>query len=438
MSIRIMRKVGLIILLLFIFGLLFVSAAPVKIRFAHMWQPGANDEADTALAILKKLQANNPQFEILSEVVVGDEMRNKIRVDVAANNPPDIWQFWVGNVLSDYAKAGTLLDVTNYLAKSKKLKKADIADSSWATATIDGVIRAVPRNIALGVFIANKELFQKYSLKYPKTWDEFVAVSKEFRKRGIIPTNIGSKGGNPSHFWFGDLVCQYKSGPSATLNVGAAANFKDPSFVKAAKYVQMMAENKMFPDDVMANGDWSPSIALWNQGNVAMCYTFPWMYGAFDPALIEKYEIIPIPRLPDAERDPATFIQGTVNDSYCLAAKGFNDPAKQAAIVAIMDAVNKDIALALSQRGLMVSTDNQVMKQVDLSKIPNKMAVKAIQYHLKNNVSGSPMIWQNLPSEKQQFVYLSTLDELWSGALTAEEYIDKVQQALDEYKASKR
>ena len=64
------------------------------------------------------------------------------------------------------------------------------------------------------------------------------------------------------------------------------------------------------------------------------------------------------------------------------------------------------------------------------------MAVKAIQFHLKNKVGGTPMIWQNLPDNKLQFDYQSALDELWSGALTAEEYIDKVQASIDEYKAS--
>jgi hypothetical protein len=77
------------------------------------------------------------------------------------------------------------------------------------------------------------------------------------------------------------------------------------------------------------------------------------------------------------------------------------------------------------------------MKKVDLSKIPNKMAVKAIQFHLKNNVSGSPMIWQNLPDNKLQFDYQSALDELWSGSLNANQYIDKVQASIDEYKASR-
>ncbi|MGD0726458.1 MAG: extracellular solute-binding protein [Spirochaetia bacterium] len=431
------KTLVLVLVILAVVGIQFVSAAPVKIRFAHMWQAGASEDADMTLAILQKAADANLQFELVNEVVVGDEMRNKIRVDVAANNAPDMWQFWVGGVLADYVKAGVLANMNDYLGKSKKVKKADIPESAWQTVTFDGIPRALPRNIALGVFMANRALFQKYGLKYPKTWAEFLAVGKAFRKNGVIPTNIGSKGGNPSHFWYGDLVCQYKSGLIGTQNMATLLNFKDPAFVKAAMYCQQMAENQMFPDDVMANGDWAPSIALFNQGNVAMCYTFPWMYAQISNEMADAVDIIPIPKLPDAERDPATFIQGTVNDAYCINAKSFADPKKQAGIVAFFDAVGWDIPLAESQSGFIVSVNNAVMKKVDLSKIPNKMAVKAIQFHLKNNVSGSPMIWQNLPDNKLQFDYQSALDELWSGSLNANQYIDKVQASIDEYKASR-
>ena len=437
MSRRFGKTVILVLVVLVVAGVQFISAAPVQIRFAHMWQAGASDDADMALAILKKVADANPQFQLSSEVVVGDEMRNKIRVDVAANNAPDIWQFWVGGVLSDYVKAGVLVNMNDYLAKSKKVRKADIPQSAWDTVTFNGIPRALPRNIALGVFMANRALFQKYGLKYPKTWAEFLAVGKVFRQNGVIPTNIGSKGGNPSHFWYGDLVCQYKSGLAGTANMATALSFRDPAFVKAAQYCQQMAENGMFPDDVMANGDWAPSIALFNQGNVAMCYTFPWEYPSISNEMADAVDIIPIPRLPDADRDPATFIQGTVNDSYCINAKSFADPKKQAGIVAFFDAVGWDIPLAESQAGYIVSVNNAVMKSVDLSKIPNKMAVKAIQFHLKNNVSGSPMIWQNLPDNKLQFDYQATLDELWSGSVNASQFIDKVQASLDDYKASK-
>jgi len=414
------------------------SGGVTKVRVAHMWQAGANKEADVALAILNKLDADHPEFEIVHEVVTGDEMRNKIRVDVAANNAPDLWQFWVGGVMADYAASGALLDINQYLAKSTRVKKANFTDDAWATVTFNGVTLGMPRNVSVGVFMVNKELFAKYNLQYPKTWADFIAVGKEFRKHGIIPTNIGSKGGNPSHFWFGDLACQYKDGVTQTEQIAKTLNFKNPAFIKAAKYCEEMQKAGLFPDDTMASGDWGPSIAFYNQGNVAMCYTFGWMFNDLPAEMVAKSEIIPIPRLPDGERDTKTFIQGAFNDSYVINAKSFQDQNKQAALVLIMDAICKDITPALAQMGVLVAADIEVNKAMDLNKIENKMMVKTLQYRIANNVSGSPMIWQNLPDNKLQFDYQAGLDELWAGALTADQCIDKIQKSFDDYKAKKK
>jgi hypothetical protein len=44
------------------------------------------------------------------------------------------------------------------------------------------------------------------------------------------------------------------------------------------------------------------------------------------------------------------------------------------------------------------------------------------------------MIWQELPNNKLQFDYQAALDELWAGAITPREYIDKVQKSMNEFK----
>jgi len=410
------------------------KAKVVEIRFAHMWQEGSGAQADKAVAILNKAEVDNPGMKLVHEVVVGDEMRNKIRVDVAANNAPDMWQFWAGGVLADYANKGVLLDMGKYLAKSKRIKKSDIPQGTWDSCSFDGVPRAYPRNISVGIFAANTEVFQNTGADYPETWQEFLDLGAKFRAQGIPPTNIGSKGGNPSHFWYGDLVCQYEAGVTATDTIGETLDFTQKPFVKAAEYCDQMRAAGLFPNDVMANGDWNPSIAFYVQGNVAFCYTFAWCFDSMTPEVIEKTEIIPIPMVPDAERDTRTFIQGTTNDAYCIQGKSFDDPAKQDYLVALMDAVAWDIGLMEAQLGAIVSVNNTLMKEVDLMEIEDKMMVKSLQYRIANNVSGSPMIWQELPNNKLQFDYQAALDELWAGAITPQEYIAKVQKSMNEFK----
>lgn len=414
------------------------KASSVKIRFAHGWQEGKDAESDMIRGILKKLDDENDSFEIAHEVVVGIELRDKIKVDVAANNTPDMWYFWVGGILADYARNNVLLDMEKYLAKSKVLKKEDIPQGAWDSTTINGKIVGIPVHTSVGVFLCNRELFQKYNLEYPTTWDEFLAVGKEFRKNGITPTNIGSKGGNPSHLWYTDLVCQYEDGLKGVSELSTTLTMNTEPFKKAAKYVEEMRINKMFPDDTIANGDWAPSTAFYNEGKSAMCYTFNWAFKDMSPEIIENSDIIPIPRLPDGERDTRTFIQGKTNNSFVVYAKSFEDPAKQDAIVTILDTLNWDVILKWGQMGGIIPVNVELMKNIDMEQIPNKMLSKALKYRIENKVSSSPMIWQEMPDASIQTVYLAALDELWAGAINADQFITKVQKGFDDWKAKSK
>lgn len=412
------------------------ATRPQEIRFAHMWQEGASEESEIALGLLNELDRRNPEWTLTHEVVTGDEMRNKIRVDVAANNAPDIWQFWAGGVLKDYADRGILADFREYIADSSRLYRDHIPEGAWDLVSFDGIPRALPRNVSIGVFGVNTELFERYGLEYPTTWAEFLALGPAFREHGVTPTNIGSRGGNPSHFWYGDLVCQYEDGVTDTMMIGETLNTRTPAMIRAAEYVDQMRRAGMFPDDVIAWGDWAPSYALYEQGNTAMLYTFAWMFDDMSEEMVAKTELIPIPMVPDAERDTRGFIQGSVNDAYTVAARSYADANKRNALVQLLDVIGKDIGHALSELGTIVSVDNEVMSRVDLDRIASPMMRKTLAYRIENDMSGSPMIWQNLPSNTLQFTYQALLDELWAGAITPAQYIDRFQAALDEHRAN--
>jgi len=414
------------------------ASSGVTIRMAHHAAPGASEEADTLINNLNAI-GEEMGFTIVHEGAPGDELRNKIRMDAAANNLPDLWKFWLGGVMADYVKAGNLQDIDDYLALSKKVSIDDYLPGAWIGATFEGIKYGIPFQQGIGIFMANSELFEQYGLDYPTTWDEFIAVGQVFRDNGIAPTNIGSMGGNPSHFFYGDIVCQYNDGPALSQNLADHLEFNNPVFRKAAHWIQDLRDNGMFPDDVMANGDWTPSTVMYLEGRAAMCYTFGWMFELFmtdAPEMIDKSVIIPIPPVPDAQRDTRTFIQGTENDSYVINSASWADSAKTDFIVAMMDYLNYDHEIIAMQNGWRVAVNQNVLRQIDLSTISNRLLAKVLEYRIANSVEGSPMIWQNCPDNKTQFDYQAFMDEFWAGAIDADEYVDKVQDSFDEFKES--
>jgi len=267
------------------------------------------------------------------------------------------------------------------------------------------------------------------------TMDEFLAACEKFKANGYAPTNVGSLGGNPSHFFYGDFVCQYADGNQLTADIGTSLQFDNPTFRKAAEWMVKMRDAGAFPADTIAAGDWTPSTVFYIEEKCALCYTFGWTFNNFadHQDIVDKSVCVSLPKLPDADRDPRTFTQGTVNDCYVISKAGWADDLKRDCIVALLDTYFSEIETHAAQAGWRVPVDKSILAQLDYTKDTSMMG-KVMTWRIKDNVEGSPMIWQDCPDNQTQFDYQSALDELWAGSINADEFMTKVQASFDEYK----
>ena len=103
-----------------------------------------------------------------------------------------------------------------------------------------------------------------------------------------------------------------------------------------------MVSLKMFPDDTIANGDWGPAVALFNEGKAAMLFAFPWKINDIKPAFLATSEVVAFPGMDDAAIDPATFSIGGVAMGTVINKDSFSDSAEQAAIVDFVDFLVSD------------------------------------------------------------------------------------------------
>ena len=437
------KTLSLFLAITLLLGLLGVVASAetkdysgVTIRLANHDTPGSTSpEVIIEIARFQEV-ADRMGFTLQIEGVSGDELRNKIKVDAAANNMPDLFKFWNGGVMMDYVAAGLIQPIDDYIALSQFVKEENYPDSAWLNTLYEGKRYGIPYQQGIGTFLANKEIFDECGVAIPSEgWslDEFLAACKVFRENGYQPTNVGSLGGNPSHFFYGEFVCQYADGNELTANLSQHLQFDNPTFRKAAEYMEVMRLGGAFPDDVAAAGDWTPSAVMYAEGKSAMGYTFGWTFSNFDQEVVDRTVCIPLPKLPDADRDPLHFIQGTVNDNYMITKKAWEDPLKRDCIVALLDQFFGVIELEAARTGVRVPVDKSVLAQVDYASNPSMMG-KVMAYRVKVGVEGSPMIWMSCPDTKTQFDFQAYLDELWAGSITPDTFMLKTQDSFDEYK----
>ena len=163
------------------------GSQPVTIRFAHGWAP-SGDTAVGAKFVTDFAQSHKDSINLVEEVVAGDEMLTKIKVDIAGDNLPDAWMYWgsmadSGNLI----KSGLLADMGEYFEESQKVNQSDYPDAMFDSFRFNGKIYGIPTESYVGFWFCNKELFEKYNLEYPTTYEELLAVSKVFNENGIVP-----------------------------------------------------------------------------------------------------------------------------------------------------------------------------------------------------------------------------------------------------------
>ena len=400
------------------------KGAVPTIRFAHTWGEGDAKSPYFVPALQKFVDAHASEFKVVTETASGDNMFNKIQVDLAGDSLPDIWTYWGGSRLVPLVEGGKLLDIDKYLAVTKALKRSDIGDGAWNLYQVGKANYGIPLEGYVAAFLVNADLFKKYGLSYPKTYEDFVSVGKVFQQNNIIPFAMGSQGGNPSHFWFSEVYTQFPGAVDELVNLPQTKQFATENALRTAQLMADMKAQGLFPKDTLANGDWGPSFALYNEGKAAMVYTYPWMLGQMSKEMQTKSVPIAVPRMPGATQDPTTFISGGAVFGIVVNKASFESPAKQKALIALMDFMVSDKLFDELIKGGLIPTKKYNMNVSSFNDVMRKVldftsGMKKVTAHWWN-------IWDNTAAQ----VYQSSLDELFAGVVTPQQFVDKVQAAF--------
>lgn len=404
------------------------SGEKVTIRFAYNWT-GADPKASYFESKLKAYQEQHPEVEIKLEATPGEEHRTKIKVDTTAGNLPDIFTYWLGPVnLKPLVDANEILDMDAYLAKSKSIKKDQYTDIAWSFFDIGGKKYGLPLEAFKGFFMANRELFKKFNLEYPKSYEDLKRVAKVFNDNGIVPFSMGSKNGQPSHLFISYLAYQFANGFEDAQQIPQTYKYDTEALRKAVQAVAQMKQDGIFPKDTVANGDWGPQLALYNEEKAAMVYEFPWMIGNVKPEIVDKSDLINFPALEGSTVDPASYTIGAVAMGLLINRHSFEDPKKQQALVDFADYLNSDEVLGEVAKGGLFPAKQMQLDPATLS----PLYAKAMEF------TKDQLVWPHhesyVPDSNAYSVILSSLDELFAGFISPDEYISKTQKALDKAK----
>ncbi|MFF9804699.1 ABC transporter substrate-binding protein [Streptomyces coeruleorubidus] len=188
-------------------------------------------------AVVKAFNASHKDVQ-LKYTKVTDQltMQKQLTNAVKAGNAPCLLQN-TGEYVTSWVSQGALADITQYVESSKD----KFNPGAWAVGQVQGKIYGVPTASAPAFTIYRTDLFEKYGLKAPKTWDDFIAAGKVLKKHNIKITNYA--GEDPSTLEV--LAMQAGANWYSVDGDSWKVDFQDEGTLKAAKVIQQIIDNDL-------------------------------------------------------------------------------------------------------------------------------------------------------------------------------------------------
>jgi len=280
---------------------------------------------------VNRFQKANPGVKVNVSPTQNDTYKSKLKIAVGANSAPCVFMSWGGGPLNEYIKSGQVLDLTPYLKKNAAFKNR-LLPAAWSSVTFGNKIYGVPaENTAVAVVLYNRELFAKYGLKPPKTWDDLLKVNAVLKKNGIAAFSLANKAKWPGSMYYAYLVDRI-GGPNTFKNAALRENggsFTDPVFIKAGQMLQDLVKAGGFVQGY--NGldyDSGVSRQLLYSGKAAMQLMGTWELGTINnenPEFLKKVDFFPFPAVKGGKGNPNAVL-GTVGDNFYSVSKSCKNP----------------------------------------------------------------------------------------------------------------
>ncbi|MFE1882871.1 ABC transporter substrate-binding protein [Streptomyces diastatochromogenes] len=188
---------------------------PVTIEY-WTWTLGAKSTVDAFNRTHKDIKVR------FTEIPSGTEGYSKLANAVQAGNAPDVATIEY-QMVPEFASQGNLIDLTKYAGETVKTK---FPKSVQSLVTFGGRTWTVPYDVAPQLFYYRTDLFKKYGIAVPKTWDEFRTAAEKVRKQdkkvrlASFPKNdpalLAALAWQAGGKWFGTRSDAWKTGVNDT------------------------------------------------------------------------------------------------------------------------------------------------------------------------------------------------------------------------------
>lgn len=384
--------------------------------------------------LVQKLTTNfnqaNPHINATVNFFQNSSYQQKISVALGAHTPPDMFFSWGGGILKSFVDAGDIYDVTTAF-QSYPAWKDRFFPSVMKAVTFNGKIYGIPNNgTQPNLMFYNKDIFARYHLQPPTTWNELLQLVQTLKQKGVQPVALGGKTKWPYEVWTSYLVDRL-GGPEvfeAVLNNTAGA-WSHPAVIQTMTMIQELVATGTFGSvNSFLSTDYPGDLTLLYTGKAAMVAQGSFAYSAIlanAPDFIANNKLgwFAFPKVDGGKGDPSN-VTGNPTTFYAIA-KDSKHP--DAALTYI-----KDVAATTTD----VSGQLTLGSVIPIKGIESQLASAPhsdwlnFTYQLAANAQHFQLSWDQALTPNPTSAVLTNMDLLFAGQMTPKQFSDAMNKTI--------
>lgn len=307
------------------------------------------------------------------------KLQNAIK---AGSGAPDVAQIEY-QALPQFALTQSLVDLTQYGMADLK---DDYTPSTWGAVNVGGGLFSLPQDSGPMAMFYNKEVFDKYDITVPTTWDEYVAAAEKLHTadpKSYIAADTGDAGFATSMIW------QAGGKPFTTDGTTVSVNLQDDGAKKWTTVWNRLVEGKLLSTTPGWTDEWYKGLG---DGSIATLLVGAWMPGVLTSSVPDgagKWAVAPMPTY---DGQPMTAENGGGGQSVL---KQSANPALAAAFVRWLN--SGDGVPVFLESGGFPATVADLQNKDFLAQAPKYFGGQKINEVLVDAASHVPSGWSYLP-----------------------------------------
>ena len=417
--------------ILLVLGLLAVTQMPLQAQDKTTFTIWYYEQADSAMGqswadAQADFQAAHPDVTINFELKTFDQIQQTAQMVLNSDSAPDVMEINKGNATAGlYAKQGLLTDLTDVATQRGWDKILSPSIQTTSRYNENGIMGSGPLYgvTTYGEFVMvyyNKDMFAKYGIDVPTSFDEFEAAAQKFVDAGVTPLTLGGLDKWPVTQNFYELAL-YKADRSFINDYQlfqGDVDFHGPEFTYAAQTLSDQMQ-KGFYSSSATGTSYDDANAAFVQGKFPMDLTGSWMFGSF-----------------------LTGITNFQWGLFVMPGKTLNTGSGGNLWVVPASAKNKDLAydfidLTLQQKAQTIMANaGGIPVNADLSQVTDAH-IKELNEAFSNIVANDGLaFYPDWPAPGYMDTLGSGLQELIGGTMSVSDFLDYIGSPWHDYKDS--